>query len=546
MGRLLASLSVSQRITILLAVAAVGAGIYWAVRWQRESDFRQLYAGLKAEDAGEVVERLKGMAADYRLSEDGRAVLVPSARVAELRLTLAAAGLPRNGRIGFELFDKVNFGATEFSEQVNYRRALEGELERSVTSLAAVEQARVHLTAPKDSVFVETRQPAKASVLVKLRGGNRLTAQNVAAISHLVASAVDGLAPEAVSILDMQGNLLNRPRRPDSMEGSAPSEATLEYRQAMERDVVAKIANTLEPLLGADKFRASAALDCDFTSGEQSEESFDPARSVMLTSQKAEEFAGMPASAGVPGTASNLPRPTSRPSSEIAGLTRQTENVTYQSSRTVRRTRLPQGTVKRMSIAVLVDHDVKWAADGKSTKPVVEPPSAEKLKAIRDLTAAAVGLNAERGDQLIVESLPFEATLNLRAPEANPPAAAPRPGPAPGWIEKMGGQKVLIGAGAGGAVLLLAVVVVTMLRKKRSSVSASTAPELPPAQGERAVTGGATASRRVEAAAPHYEELPPVEPKKSDILAGRIRESIKQEPENSAQILRGWLSEEEE
>ena len=141
-------------------------------------------------------------------------MLVPSAKLAELRLGMAAAGLPKTGRIGFELFDKMNLGATEFTEHINYRRALEGELERSVMSLAEVEQARVHLTFPKDSVFLEAQQPAKASVLVKTRPGARLAPQNVVAIYHLVASAVEGLAPDAVSVLDMNGNLLSRPRAP--------------------------------------------------------------------------------------------------------------------------------------------------------------------------------------------------------------------------------------------------------------------------------------------------------------------------------------------
>jgi flagellar M-ring protein FliF len=210
MKRLLGSLSIGQRISILVVIAALAGGLYYLIQWRRESDFRLLYSEMDAADAASVVERLKQSAIPYRLSADGRAVMVPSARVAETRLELASAGLPRNGRMGFELFDKTNFGATEFAEQINYRRALEGELERSVGSLAAVEQARVHLTFPKDSVFLEARQPAKASVMVKLRPGARLTAANVSAVTHLVASAVQGLAPEAVSVLDMQGNLLNR------------------------------------------------------------------------------------------------------------------------------------------------------------------------------------------------------------------------------------------------------------------------------------------------------------------------------------------------
>jgi flagellar M-ring protein FliF len=193
--KLLSHLSVMQRVTILASALAVGAGVVAFVRWKQESDFRPLYTTLASEDAGAVVQKLKEGGVEYRLSENGSTILVPSAKVAEMRLEMASAGLPKSGRIGFELFDKTNFGATEFVEHINYRRALEGELERTVMSLSEVEQARVHLTFPKESVYLESRQPAKASVVVRLRPGAQLIPPNVIAIEHLVASAVEGLGP---------------------------------------------------------------------------------------------------------------------------------------------------------------------------------------------------------------------------------------------------------------------------------------------------------------------------------------------------------------
>lgn len=545
--QLLASLSSVQRVTILLMAAGVGAGLFYFSRWRSDSDLRPLYTALESEDAGAVVLRLKEGGTKYRLSEDGRTVLVPSAQVAELRLSLATAGLPRKGRIGYELFDKTNFGTTEFAEQINFRRALEGELERSVMCLSAVEQARVHLTFPKDSVFLQARQPAKASVMVKLKLGSRLTPQNVTAVTNLVASAVEGLAAEAISVLDMQGNLLNRPRRQADPESEQASEATLEYRQAMERDLVAKINVTLEPLLGPDKVRASVALDCDFSSGEQSEETFDPTRSVMLTSQKTDETSGAAGSSGVPGTASNLPRPTSQPVSSQGRLSRTTENITYQSSRTVKRTRLPQGSVKRMSVAVLVDHDVKWAKTGAVMRRTVEPPSAEKLTAIRGLVAAAIGLNSGRGDQLIVENLPFESTLNQEEP-ASPPPPSPR-SPLPAWVEKFGGpQKVLYlaGAAAGLLLVLLFAGIWLMRRKRRQAFNVGLPAELP-AGGthDGAAIPGRQGEKQVRDAAVDYPELPPAPPEKVDILAGRLKQAIRKEPEASAQVFRTWISDDE-
>ena len=424
--KLIANLSAMQRITIALAVVAVGAGIYGLMHWRQESDFRPLYTTLASEDAGAVVQKLKETGVAYRLSENGSTVLVPSAKVAEMRLEMASAGLPKSGRIGFELFDKTNFGATEFVEHINYRRALEGELERTVMSLAEVEQARVHVTFSKESVYLEAREPAKASVVLRLRPGTQLVPQNVTAIQHLLASAVEGLAPESVSVLDDTGHLLSRPHSMLASDGADSSDRLLELRQSMERDLVAKINSTLEPLLGADRFRAGASVDCDFTSGEQSEEIFDPTRSVMVSSQKSEDTSNGGGAAGIPGTASNLPRPAPKPATALAGSSRRTESIAYQSSRTVKHMKLPQGTVKKMSLAVLVDQAVHWEGQGKTLHKVFEQPSDKMLKSIRDLVAASTGFSQERGDQLTVESLPFESTLNLEPPMATPIHAGAR------------------------------------------------------------------------------------------------------------------------
>ncbi len=229
--RLLESLTWKQILSLVLAAAAVIGALAAFARWNRERDFRPLYSSLAPEDAAAVLAKVRENGSEFRLSENGSVVLVPSERVAELRLDMAAAGLPKSGRIGFELFDKTTFGMSDFTEQVNYHRALEGELERSVMSLAEVEQARVHITFPKDSLFLDSRQPAKASVLVKLRPGAQLSPQNVAAICQLAASAVEGLLPEAVTVVDMRGNLLNQARKAASPDDPEPSEAALEYRQ---------------------------------------------------------------------------------------------------------------------------------------------------------------------------------------------------------------------------------------------------------------------------------------------------------------------------
>ena len=549
-----ARLSPAQKLSLAAAALLVGAGLIGFTRWRREADFRPLYTGLAAEDAGAVTQKLKESGTEYRLSDNGTVILVPSARVAELRLQLAAAGLPKTGRIGFELFDKTNFGVTDFAEHVNYRRALEGELERSIISLAEVEQARVHLTFPKESVYLENRQPAKASVVLGLRPGAQLSAQNIVAVCNLVASAVEGLAPEAVSVIDTRGNLLNRPRHGGEDGGLEGSEAHLEYREMVEKNLLAKIQSTLEPLLGAGRFRASVSADCDFSSGEQSEESFDPARSVMVSSQKSEDFAPSALSGGVPGTASNLPRPTARAPGSAAGASRRTEEINYQSSRTVRRVSLPQGEVKRISVALLVDQDVRWEGKAPHLQQVLVPPSAEKLKTIRDLLAGVINLRADRGDQLIVETLPFEATLHSEPPPA-PPAPAPAPvQPVPAWLR----NPKIAGPAAGGALLLMVLAVFAMRKLRRRPPAKATAPAAlaaaaPGAAAASAVSDGDKkaapqlsvsgqdqARLEAEALAAITE---PTATNKKDVLTKYLREGLKKDPIIQVQTLRTWLHE---
>src|SRR5580698_1400147 len=374
----------SQRIWIVIAAVAVIGGLAWINHWNDERDFKPLFTGLTDEDAGALVAKIHEAGVEYRLASGGSTILVPSDKVAEARLQMASAGLPKSGRIGFELFDKANFGASEFTEQVNYHRAIEGELERSVMSIREVESARVHLTLAKDSLYSEARQPAKASVLVKLRHAAALSPQNIAAICQLTASAVPGLAADQVSLVDTAGNLLNRPR-PASTDGTDGSEASLDYRKSIEQGIQNKVASTLEPLLGPDHFRIGVSADVDLSSGEQSEEVFDPSKSVMTTSQRSEDGPAVATASGVPGIASNLPHPASKPTTGASNYARHTESISYQTSRIIKHTRLPQGGVRRLSISVLVDHTLRWEGE----KRVIEPPSAEKLKVIKDLVMAA-------------------------------------------------------------------------------------------------------------------------------------------------------------
>src|ERR1051326_8152967 len=489
--RIVGTLTARQLTTILIVAALVTGGVYELTQWQREAGLRPLYATLAPEDAALVVQRLKETGVPYHLSSNGTVISVPEERVAELRLDMASAGLPKSGRIGFEIFDKTNLGMTDFAEHVKYRRALEGELARSVMALNEVEQARVHISFPQESVFQEARQPAKASVLVRLRGASQLPDSAIPAITHLISSAVEGLAPESVSVLDMRGNLLSRAKRA-SDSGSDTSEAALEYRRTVEHDLAAKLDATLEPLVGAGRLRSAVSADTDITSGEQSEEHYDPSQSVMVTSQKTEDVSSPSHTAsGIPGTASNLPDPAPAPVTVGGGTSRKTECVNYQSSRTVKRTVLPQGGIKRLSVSVLIDHEVHFEGTGAQAKRVLTAPTPERLKVIHDLAAAAVGLNMERGDQLIVESLPFESTVNLEPPG---PAPAPPAAPLTPLEQLKKNPKLLYGSAAGAAVLLagLFFLIFKMLKKAPPAPAPERPAESLPPAAESAASRMAT------------------------------------------------------
>ena len=403
---------------IVLALCVFGA--LWVFRWYMlERAYRPLYTDLTDQEAGTAAERLRQMDVPFRLASNGGTILVPEARLAEVRLQLAAEGLPQTGRLGFELFDQTSFGATEFAEQVNFRRALEGELERSVLSLSRVERARVHISLPKRSVFLDNEQPAKASVVLQLRPGGELSKQQTDGITHLVASAVEGLDPRQVVLVDTRGRLLVRPQGgSEAMTGEQ-----LEYRRRLEQQIEAKIEATIEPFVGFDKVRVNAAAEIDWSMGEQTEEVFDP-NTLIVTTQKLQENSGPPTAAGAPGTASNVPRQPLEPGTGATVNQRISETTNYQTSRTVTRMQLDKGALKRLSIAVLVDSKSHLDEAGAVVR---EPRTEQEMLSLRQLAVAAGGIIEERGDHLTIESLPF--TIFDPLPPAPPSSSRPE------WLE---------------------------------------------------------------------------------------------------------------
>lgn len=539
--KLITALSLKQRVGIVAAAILTIAGVVSFVHWRHEQSFHPLFTGMSQDDAAAIVQKLKESGVEYRLTDNGGAVLAPGDKIDELRLEMAGAGLPRTGRIGFELFDKTNIGITDFAERVNYRRALEGELERSVRVLNEVEQARVHITFPKDSVFLDSREPAKASVLVTLRPGKRLSDQNVLAITNLVASAVEGLSPEFVSVVDMQGNLLSRPKR-TTLDGGDNSDATLDYKRQIEKDLMAKVESTLGPLLGDGRFRVGMSVDCDLTTTEQTDEMFDPTKSVMVTSQKSEDLAGASqAGAGVPGTASNLPRPPVQTVGSGSGMSRRTENAAYESSRIVRQVKTPRGAIKRISASVLVDEPSVWQGNRNRRKRVPSPLSPEKLKAIHDIVAGVIGLDPARGDQLVLESLPFESDMDTGMPAADSEQSTNN---VKALKDLWQDRRVLVGGGALILLALVAIVFAFVRRAKRRALAKANAMEM--------------SKETALASAEQAPALPPGDSSEEShtslfqLAAGDqtlnkhrkdLVEVVAKDPVLAAGVLRGWLDE---
>jgi flagellar M-ring protein FliF len=395
-GRQKAILVGGAALTLLLVAAFA--------RLLSSPDYKPLFTGMDPADAQKLGTELDAQNIPHQTSPDGKTVSVPADKLAAARLQSASQGEPHSGRMGFELFDKMSWGQTEFDEKVAYQRALEGELERTIQTLADVERARVHLVMPTDSVFLERQRSAKASVILKLRRG-ALSKEAVNAISRLVAGAVDELKPEDVVIIDADSN------RSLGLGHSGP-----ESGEAEEARLTDRLINTLEPVVGANSIRASVDVVYDEGSTEKSSEEYDPSVSAVLTSQKTEDSAsGGSLAMGIPGTTSNVPtanktKTASATTSQSPVQSSKTENVQYGVDRTITRTITPAGGIKRITAAILVDDAIVKSVRGGKTTFTRQARSPEELAQVRELAQAAIGFDARRGDVLTVQDMSFAAT----------------------------------------------------------------------------------------------------------------------------------------
>ena len=365
------------------------------------TEWKTLYSGLDNEDARQVGLTLNQAQIRYELSDDGLSLRVPSAQLDKARLVTSGKAL-KSGRMGFELFDKPNWMGSEFDEHVNYQRALEGELEHTVASLADVELARVHLVMPHESLFRDEQRPAKASVVLKLRRAS-LAEGETESIRNLVASAVDGLSPDRVVLVDASGRLSLGPKSAEALRLSA--------EQALEQKVIA----TLEPITGQGNVRASATIDYDQDAAEETSESYDPTESATLSMERSEQTSGgTPIAAGVPGTASNAPNSQPLPvfpKQTSASQTSKTESGTYGVSKLTRHKVENPGKVRRITVAVVVN-DRMVAGSGKARHAQWAPRSADELHNFTTIAQAAAGFDNARGDLLTVQNMHFDEDLS--------------------------------------------------------------------------------------------------------------------------------------
>jgi flagellar M-ring protein FliF len=400
-----ASMSGRQRngaFAALLLLSGLMGGLSW---YALRTDWRILYSGLDTEDARQVGLTLTQAQIPFDVADNGMTLRVPSAQLDKARLATSAKAI-RSGRMGFELFDKPNWVGSEFDEQVNYQRALEGELEHTVSSLSDVETARVHLVMPHDSLFREQERPAKASVVLKLRRAS-LADGEADSIRNLVASAVDGLSPEHVVLVDASGRLSLGPKTEEALR--------LSGEQALEQ----KLVSTLEAVTGPGNVRASVTIDYDPDALEETSENYDPAQSATLSMERTEQTSGgQPVAAGVPGTASNAPNSQSvpvYPKQTSAPQSSKSESGTYGVSKTVRHKVENPGKVRRLTAAIVVnDRQTEVATRGHAAQ--WQPRSADELRNLTLLAQAAVGSDASRGDLVTVQGMSFEQNRNEVAP----------------------------------------------------------------------------------------------------------------------------------
>ncbi len=528
----LAEMPIGRKLALMGAVAAIVGGFVALLLWINRPSYQVLYSGLSQKDAAQVVDKLKELKVPYRLEGQGTVIKVPQEKVYDSRLALAGAGLPRGGSIGFEVFNEVKMGTTEFVQKINYQRALQGELARTIASFPEVDQVRVHIVMPRDSLFIENEKQPSAAVVLRLAPGRTLSKRQIKGIVYLVASSVPDLKDNQVTVVDSNGNLLYRKDSdsPDFAAGLTASQ--LEYQHSLENSFKAKVQSMLEQVLGRGRAVVRVAADIDFTRTSTEQEIFDPdkvaVRSETRSTEKNQNQG--PAPMGSPDQRFSLAQRNASPglSGAKAGSSSENENETtnFEISRTRKRSMRAIAGLKRLSVAVMVDGPYKetTSADGKTTRTFT-PRSAEQMRQLTELVRRAVGYDEKRGDKVTVANVPFALPSEL------------------GTVASKGWQDYLSQYGRPALNLVLAILFFLMVvRPLLKFLSARARPAPAPAPAARRVGPG--------------EELPPGAPEgEVEQLEGLqppprkmgtrdvIMALAQQDPERTTAVLRSWIHE---
>lgn len=530
------ALSSGQLVTMAAVFVSVVGLVAGSAYWINAPTYALLYSDMDAEAAATMVTRLKNDNIPYQLDAGGRAVRVPVERVDELRLELASQGLPSSGRIGFEIFDRTQFGATEFLEHVNYRRALEGELARTIATIGQVQTARVHIAMAKDSLFTSGSEPAKASVVLKLRNSTALPASTINGIAGLVSASVESLRPESVVIVDTFGRRLSGP----SDEENDANSLHMDRQHRLEQDLTEKVIALLEPVVGMDRVRVNVSARLSVDTQEETEEKFDP-ETVIRSRQVSTDNASAVVNAGLAGARGNAPSGASTATADATQATtqehiggRSSETTNFEVSKITRHKVAPAGQIARLSVAVIVDDDHETATDASGkTENKSKPRTAEDLQRIQQLVATSVGLDSNRGDQITVENIAFNDAPT--EPEASQP-----------WWQRA----IPTGHAASDAlrnVGVIALALVALLFIVRPMMQRAFTQALPSAV---ATTGGGLLKTVADIEHELESSLEAAAQNRGDgrlpSLTKRLASVADQEPEQVARLMRSWLTEGEQ
>ena len=535
----LASLPAKSKFNLGVGAAALVAVVVGFMIWNTEGDYKVLYANLSDKDGGAIIAQLSQMNIPYRHSDGGAAILVPAGKVHDARLKLASAGLPKASAGGFELMDNARFGQTQFQERLTFQRGLEGELSRSIGSLAAVESARVHLALPAQNGFFREQQKPSASVVLTLHAGRTLDSAQVAGIVHLVSSSVPEMNPKAVSVLDQTGALISS--APDSNPQAGLDAQQLQYVAQIEQGYAKRIAELLEPVVGRENLRANVTADVDFSQIESTEEAFKPnqgpdAGPATVRSQQTTEQNGSntPGASGVPGAASNQPpvaaaAPISAASGSAAsaaatlGANSRRDAVTnFEVDKTVRVTRNATGSIKRLNAAVVVNNRSVTDPKGKTTQVPLAPEELDKLTA---LVQESIGFNKERGDSVKVVNAPFKV------------GPVPEEASVPLWKQPEVIDMLRALAVPAGLSLVAMMIFFGMIRPALNAALAPPVPE--PGSNINASVGG---DEQMPGLTPPSAVIRALEGPMSSGDLDAARNLAMQNPAAVAQIVRGWVN----